>query len=68
MKLIAVLIALCILTVSAAAISLPQAGFFSHPATDTGLQPVASFEGGQRFQAGDYPIIVLSGSYRQMGR
>jgi len=68
MKLIAVLIALCILTVSAAAISLPQAGFFSHPAADTGLQPVASFEGGQRLQAGDYPVIVLSGSYRQMGR
>ena len=29
---------------------------------------VASFEGGQRFSAGDYPVIVLSGSYRQMGR
>ena len=32
------------------------------------LVPVASFDNGQRFQAGDYPVIVLNGSYREMGR
>lgn len=67
MKLIALLVMLCLLTGTAAALSLPQVSSFSQPAV-TGLVPVASFEGGQRFQAGDYPVIVLSGSYRQMGR
>jgi len=67
MKLIAVLIVLCMLTGPAAALTLPQVGSFSHPAV-TGVEPIASFEGGQRFAAGDYPVIVLSGSYRQMGR
>jgi hypothetical protein len=67
MKLIALLVALCILIVTAAALFLPQVSSFSQPAV-TGLVPVASFEGGQRFSAGDYPVIVISGSYRQMGR
>ena len=38
------------------------------PPAVPGVAPVALFEGGQRFAAGDYPVIVLSGSYRQMGR
>ena len=67
MKLIAVLILLCMLTGTAAAITLPQVLSFPQSAV-TGFKPVASFEGGQRFAAGDYPVIVLSGSYRQMGR
>lgn len=67
MKLIAVLIVLCMLTGTAAALTLPQVVSFPQSAV-TGVEPVASFEGGQRFAAGDYPVIVLSGSYRQMGR
>jgi hypothetical protein len=67
MKLIAVLILLCMLTGTAAALTLPQVVSFPQSAV-TGFKPVATFEGGQRFVAGDYPVIVLSGSYRQMGR
>lgn len=55
------------LAVPAAAFSLPQLTPSPNtPATD--LPPVATFEGGQRYQAGDYPVIVLTGSYREMGR
>ena len=67
MKLIAVLILLCMITGTAAALTLPQVVSFPQSAV-TGVKPVATFEGGQRFAAGDYPVIVLSGSYRQMGR
>ncbi len=51
----AVIVALCLLTGTAGALSLPNLAFVSHPAS-TDLVPVASFEGGQRFQAGDYPV------------
>ena len=51
------------------------ASAFSLPGMQTGAQPgtpdlvyIASSEGGHRFQAGDYPVIVLSGNYREMGR
>ncbi len=67
MKLTAVLITLCLLTGTAAALSLPQVPSL-FPPTRTDLVHVASFEGGHRLQAGDYPVIVLSGTYRQMGR
>ncbi len=67
MKFITLIVALCLLTGTAAALTLPQWVSFSQPAV-TGVEPVASFEGGQRFAAGDYPVIVLSGSFRQMGR
>jgi len=56
-----------ILAAPAAAFSLPQLPpLTGTPATDLPL--VATFEGGQRYQAGNYPVIVLSGSYREMGR
>jgi hypothetical protein len=32
------------------------------------LKPVSTFENGQRYKAGTYNVIVLSGSYREMGR
>lgn len=32
------------------------------------LTPVAAFEGGIRYRAGAYDVIVLNGSYREMGR
>lgn len=67
MKTFLLILLLCLLTVSAAAFSLPQLSFSAAtPATDLPL--VATFEGGQRYQAGNYPVIVLSGSYRAMGR
>ena len=68
MKLIAVIIVLCLLTGSAAALTLPHMVFFTRPTLTPDLVHVASFEGGERFQAGDYPVIVLTGSYREMGR
>lgn len=67
MKLIVVLITLCILTGSAVALSLPVLSSQYTPARPD-LSYVSSFEGGHRLQAGDYPVIVLSGTYRQMGR
>ena len=67
MKLIAMLLALCILAGGAAALSLPTVSSL-FPTARPDLVYVSSFEGGNRLQAGDYPVIVLSGSYRQMGR
>lgn len=67
MKLLILVVTLCLLAGTASALSLPGLS----PVTQTGapdLVYVATFEGGQRFQAGDYPVIVLSGSYREMGR
>lgn len=67
MKYLLLLFMLGTLAVPAAAFSLPQLTPSSGiPPTDLPL--VATFEGGQRYQAGDYPVIVLSGSYREMGR
>ena len=68
MKLIAVIIAFCFFASPAAALSLPHITIFTQPATSPDLVHVASFEGGERFAAGNYPVIVLSGSYREMGR
>ncbi len=67
MKLIAVLFTLCFLAGTASAFSLPSVGTLFPPAVPD-FGPGASFEGGQRFSAGDYPVVVLSGSYREMGR
>lgn len=67
MKTFLLILLLGILAVPAAAFSLPQLPFpAAMPSTDLPL--VATFEGGQRHQAGNYPVIVLTGSYRQMGR
>jgi hypothetical protein len=67
MKLPVAILALCFLAGTAAALTLPPIPVAQWPA-QTDLVYVASFEGGHRFQAGDYPVIVLSGSYREMGR
>jgi hypothetical protein len=67
MELLPLVLVLCCITAPAAAFTLPSLPFMSRP-SDTGLVPVAAFEGGQRYLAGDYPVIVLSGSFRQMGR
>jgi hypothetical protein len=67
MRFLTVVVTLCILTGTAAALTLPKLPDLTGP-SGTDLLPVAAFEGGQRLQAGDYPVIVLSGTYRQMGR
>ena len=41
-----------------------SAGFVNNP----DLKPASSFEGGQRYSAGPYNVIVVSGSYYEMGR
>ncbi len=60
MKLLFLLIALCMLIGTAAA-SPAMAG-------PDDLTQIASFEGGERYSAGSYPVVVLSGTYREMGR
>ena len=67
MKYFVLVILLCLLTGTAAALTIPSLTQVSRPAFPD-LTPVAVFEGGQRYSAGDYPVIVLTGSYRQMGR
>jgi len=44
----------------------PRALFALRPpdTADPDLRLVASFEGGQRYLAGSYPVIVLNGSFR----
>ncbi len=36
--------------------------------TDAGMTQVATFGNGMRYEAGSYPVVVLSGTYREMGR
>lgn len=62
------LLLLCILTVPAGALPMLQVPSLAAGTPATDHPSVATFEGGQRYQAGDYPVIVLSGSYREMGR
>lgn len=67
MKALLVALLLCLLTIPAAVLSLEQEQSTSGtPVTDLPL--IATFEDGQRYEAGIYPVIVLSGSYREMGR
>ena len=69
MKRIALLLILCFGIAPVSALTLTDIWSFSErSAITTNLVPVATFEGGSRFQAGEYPVIVLTGSYRQMGR
>jgi len=67
MKLPVLIIALFLLIGTASALSLSMVPAGTQASTSD-LVYVASFEGGHRFQAGEYPVIVLSGSYRDMGR
>ncbi len=64
-----VIILILVLASGACAFLLPHAVFASERGTVTAsLQPVASFEGGGRYLAGTYPVVVLNGSFREMGR
>jgi hypothetical protein len=67
MKIPALLFLVCFLAAPAAAFTTPPLPTSYRPA-GSDLVPVASFEGGYRYQAGSYPVIVLTGSYREMGR
>lgn len=62
MKLLYVLIAVCVLAGTAAAYTAPAA------AGPDDLNLVSTFEGGNRYSAGPYHVVVLSGTYREMGR
>ncbi|MBP7300126.1 MAG: peptidase M1 [Methanoculleus sp.] len=66
MKKLSLFIAL-LLVIPATALALSIGGMGS-AAAGSGLTQVATFENGTRYEAGAYPIIVLSGTYREMGR
>jgi hypothetical protein len=68
MKFLLLIVTLCLLAGTAYALSLPPIASLSPQPSAADLTYVASSGGGQRFQAGDYPVILLSGSYRGMGR
>lgn len=57
----------CVLSIPAAVLSTPQETSVSGMSA-IDLPLVATFEGGERYEAGSYPVIVLTGSYREMGR
>jgi hypothetical protein len=67
MKVLFAILTLILLAGTVSAITLPQVVSFPAP-PQTGTVPVATFESGQRYQAGDYPVVVLTGSFKQMGR
>lgn len=67
MKTLLLALLLCLLTIPAAVLSSEQEQSPSGTPI-TNLPLIATFEDGQRYQAGLYPVIVLSGSYREMGR
>jgi len=66
MKLLSILIALAFI-VPAMAIALAPASA-DGAGTDAGLNQVAVFGNGTRYEAGSYHVVVLSGTYREMGR
>lgn len=67
MKALLVTLLICMLTLPAVVLSSPQGQSAAGTAV-TELPLIATFENGQRYQAGIYPVIVLTGSYREMGR
>jgi hypothetical protein len=63
-KLLYLLIALALVVpATAVVLTSENAG-----AADTGPRQVAAFGNGTRYEAGSYHVIVLSGTYREMGR
>ncbi len=67
MRVYPLLLLLCMLLIPASVLSVSQN---TSPAATLGpdLPLVATFEDGYRYQAGIYPVIVLTGLYREMGR
>ncbi|MDV2482643.1 peptidase M1 [Methanoculleus sp. Wushi-C6] len=66
MRLLYLLLALA-LVVPATAVVLTS-GNAEAAGTDAGLKQVATFGNGTRYEAGPYHVVVLSGTYREMGR
>ncbi len=67
MNILGVILALCFLVAAGSAFTIPTVPALSGAGSQD-LKPIASFEGGQRYKAGPYNVIVLSGSYREIGR
>jgi hypothetical protein len=67
MNFLGVILVLCFIVAAGSAFTIPTIPALSG-ANSQDLKPVASFEGGQRYKAGPYNVIVLTGSYREMGR
>ena len=67
MKIFGIILGLALLVSVVAALQLPAVPDLSG-LNKPALQPVSAFENGQRYKAGPYDVVVLSGSYREMGR
>ena len=67
MKILGIILGLALIVSAAGALQLPAVPDFSGP-TSPNLTKVSVFENGQRYKAGPYDVVVLSGSYREMGR
>ncbi|MFA5269988.1 MAG: C45 family peptidase [Methanoregula sp.] len=67
MKVLGLLLGLTLLISVAAAFSLPPVMDLSG-LNSQNLKKISVFENSQRYKAGPYDVVVLSGSYRDMGR
>jgi len=67
MKILGIILGLALIVSAAGALQLPAVPDFSGP-TSPNLTKVSVFENGQRYKAGPYDVVVLNGSYREMGR
>ncbi|MDO9539223.1 MAG: C45 family peptidase [Methanocalculus sp.] len=64
MRLLSILIVLALVVPTMAVILTPG----DADSADAGLKQVAVFGNGTRYEAGSYHVVVLSGTYREMGR
>ncbi|MDP2797088.1 MAG: C45 family peptidase [Methanoregula sp.] len=67
MKILGVILGLALLVSAAGALQLPTISDLSG-LNNPDLKAISAFENGQRYKAGPYDVVVLSGSYREMGR
>ena len=67
MKVLCILLGLTFIVSLAGALQLPPVPDVSGLSSPT-LTKVSVFENGQRYKAGPYDVVVLNGSYREMGR
>ena len=67
MKILGIILGLALIVSASGALQLPAVPDFSGP-TSPNLTKVSVFENGQRYKAGPYDVVVLNGSYREMGR
>lgn len=67
MKLFSLVLVVCIIVCTGAFSAVSAEMTFGGTVSDD-LIPVSYFEGGNRYSAGPYHVVVLSGTYREMGR